>query len=186
MLRGRSHRKKTLDKRLQSLYALEMNIFVLDYHPVTAAKWLCDRHVVKMCLEASQILSNAFTLEQLISAPHNQKGNPRKHSYPHHPCCKWVQQSRRNIEWLISHAYAIDCERQARFNPNAHFVIPFIQWCEKNVHNSIAPNIAMTPFVLAMPDEYKCNNVISSYRNYYRYGKAHLHHWRQNKPDWLV
>ena len=37
-----------------------MNIFVLDLDPVKAAEYHCDKHVVKMILESSQLLCGAF------------------------------------------------------------------------------------------------------------------------------
>ena len=36
-----------------------MNIFVLDKDPKQAAQWHVDKHVVKMPLEAAQLLSTA-------------------------------------------------------------------------------------------------------------------------------
>jgi hypothetical protein len=40
---------------------------------------------------------------------------------------------------------------------------------------------------LAMPDDFKVeNNLIESYRNYYRDGKKHLHKWtNRNQPNWI-
>ena len=34
-----------------------MNIFVVSYDPVTAAKELCDKHVVKMIAESAQMIA---------------------------------------------------------------------------------------------------------------------------------
>ena len=36
-----------------------MNRFILDKGPITAAKYHCDKHVVKMILEECQMLSSA-------------------------------------------------------------------------------------------------------------------------------
>jgi hypothetical protein len=38
-----------------------MNIFVLDEYPGDAARYLCDKHVVKMILESTQIISTGST-----------------------------------------------------------------------------------------------------------------------------
>jgi hypothetical protein len=40
----------------------------------------------------------------------------------------------------------------------------------------------MTPFALAMGDEYKVGNALESYREYYRHGKTHLHSWKKRTP----
>lgn len=37
-----------------------------------------------------------------------------------------------------------------------------------------------------MPDEYKTNDPVESYRNYYRGSKAEIAKWKtRNKPDWM-
>lgn len=172
-----------------------MNIFVLDYNPVSAAIHMVDKHVMsKMIVESAQILSNCFTDEQLAhsSCPRTQKGTVRKHSYPNHPCCKWVQESKCNMWWLIHHANSLDIERMNRWLRNnhdgvcpAHFSMPFIDWCEINRKRSNVPDVPMTQFVQCMPDEYKNPDPVIAYRNYYSYGKKHLHKWTRNKPFWL-
>ena len=172
-----------------------MNIFVLDYNPVGAAIHMVDDHVKsKMIVESAQILSNCFTDDQLAhpSCPRTQKGTVRKHSYPHHPCCKWIQESKSNMWWLIRHANSLDMERMCRWmknNPNQtypeHFSMDFIDWCEINLKRSNVPDVPMTPFVQCMPDEYKNPDPVIAYRNYYSYGKKALHKWTRNKPFWL-
>ena len=37
-----------------------MNIFVLDTCPIESAKMLCDKHIVKMPLESTQMLSSVW------------------------------------------------------------------------------------------------------------------------------
>ena len=39
-----------------------MNIFALSPVPEVAAKWHCDKHVVKMILESAQMLSTAHRI----------------------------------------------------------------------------------------------------------------------------
>jgi len=39
-----------------------MNIFILDECPAKASEYLCDKHVVKMILESTQILSTVAQL----------------------------------------------------------------------------------------------------------------------------
>ncbi|WP_246038764.1 pyrimidine dimer DNA glycosylase/endonuclease V [Wolbachia endosymbiont of Leptopilina clavipes] len=39
-----------------------MNIFVLGKDPAIAAQMLCDKHIVKMPLEAAQLLSSVFSI----------------------------------------------------------------------------------------------------------------------------
>lgn len=70
-----------------------MNIFYLDEDPIQAASYLCDIHVRKMIVESSQLLANAYSVEQLKLAPVTQSGKVRKYSYYNHPCSIWVRSS---------------------------------------------------------------------------------------------
>ena len=167
-----------------------MNIFAVHIIPQIAAIQLVDRHVVKMITESAQILSNCFTLEQLASpdCPRTQKGTPRKHSYPHHPCCKWVNESRSNMSWVIEHAIALEEERIYRFESDTpHFSIAFVKWAKEHRDESISLNANRTPFAQAMPPEYKRINWVEAYRKYYAIGKKHLHQWtKRGAPEWIT
>jgi hypothetical protein len=47
------------------------------------------------------------------------------------------------------------------------------------------PNIGSTPFAKCMPDQYKVDNPVQSYRNYYRGDKAYIAKWtKRGTPDW--
>lgn len=110
-----------------------MNIFFVDQDPVIAAKSLVDMHVNKMVTETAQILSNCYSLERLAEpdCPRNYSGNPRRHSYPHHPCCKWPQKSKANFDWTVAHGLALEEERLYR-GMNPSFPAKFIKWCKDN------------------------------------------------------
>ena len=51
------------------------------------------------------------------------------------------------------------------------------------------PNIVdkgLTPFALAMPDEFKHNDPVQAYRNYYNGAKKHLFEFgSRGTPDWV-
>lgn len=47
---------------LEHLYEEEMNLFLLDKNPALAAIYHCDKHVVKMILEITQILTTVWHL----------------------------------------------------------------------------------------------------------------------------
>ena len=88
-----------------------MNIFVIDKNPRTAARQLCDRHVVKMALETAQILS----------AVAHQKGfnAPYKISHQKHPCTIWAGKSFGNWRWLVAHGLAV-CDEYTRRYGRTH------------------------------------------------------------------
>jgi hypothetical protein len=47
----------------------------------------------------------------------------------------------------------------------------------------------LTPFALAMPDKYKCDDPVTAYRNYYMSEeKQRIATWKKKreKPDWYV
>jgi len=49
------------------------------------------------------------------------------------------------------------------------------------------PDIGLTQLPKCMPDEYKVDSVIQSYRNYYNGEKKHLFDWKnRNKPNWII
>lgn len=160
-----------------------MNIFVVHQAPRVAAEMLNDRHVMKMIVESSQMLANAFPLKILEEAPRTKAGHTRIHSYLHHPCSKWVLQDRNNWMWLLRHSIQLCHEFEYR-RDKTHFTKKFVWWCANHRNCLELPNIKRTPFVLAMPDIYKVECPIESYRNYYRAEKNWT--WtKREKPFWL-
>jgi hypothetical protein len=114
------------------------------------------------------------------------------------------------MRWLIAHALAMDIERIQRSMlkaqeqlklkeegkpykkaianslPVPHNCISFINWVQLNLQHSLIPEGPLTEFAQAMPDEFKCEDSVQAYRNFYITGKQHLHKWTQNKPDWIT
>lgn len=154
-----------------------MNIFVLDLDAKQAAEQYCDKHVIKQVLETAQLLCSVYHLQE-ISAPY-------KLTHKNHPCAVWARSSIANFDWLLIHAKAL-CEEYAARYGKRHKTEEVINWCENNKHQLAFPSTELSPFSLAMPDEFKVEgNPVESYRNYYREGKKHLHQWKRNRPAWL-
>ena len=153
-----------------------MNIFAIDKSPQQSALWHVDKHVVKQILESAQLLCSVYHMNG-IEAPY-------KLSHKNHPCSIWVRTSKQNFQWLLGLAYGLSREYTSRYG-KTHKSLDVIRWCEDNKNRLEFPMNVLTPFVLAMPDEYKVEDPIQSYRNYYKFGKSHLHQWKQNKPDWI-
>lgn len=146
-----------------------MNIFVLDENPELAARAHCDKHVSKMILESAQMLSTVF-------------GGPYKPTHKNHPCTLWVGESRQNAEWLWLLADALNCEYQDRYNHTRNHkswdaVEPL--WRDFNA----LPDIGLTPFAQAMPDEFRNPDAVEAYRAYYR-SKAFAMWNYSPKPEW--
>jgi hypothetical protein len=171
-----------------------MNIFATDLNPVTAAKNLCDQHVNKMIVESGQMLSNAFDLDRLAEddCPRNAMGNPRSHGYARHPCTLWACESKSNMLWLIQHALAMCMERQYRWSKD-HFTKDFIMWCLENIEDSLAPDLALTDFAVAISQDAKARehpvfdrmSTVDKYREYYRRDKGFGRWTKRKEPYWL-
>jgi hypothetical protein len=153
-----------------------VNIFALDNCPFQSAKWHVDKHVNKMILEGTQLLCTAFHL-QSIEAPY-------KKTHQSHPNAIWTRSSYDNFMWTLQYVYGL-CEEYTERYSKTHKTQQVAYWCEDNAHQLRFENMDLTPFALAMPDEYKVDDPVQSYRNYYKHGKSHLHNWKQNKPDWI-
>ena len=166
-----------------------MNIFVLDLDPVVAARMHCDKHVPKMCVEAAQMMASALrrhgaTDEQM---PLTKSGTPYKGGYKHHPCTVWAGDSEANFIWLARHAQALLTEYTYRFGK--------VHACRNPIHSMIgliplftdkypSPKAALTPFAQAMPDEYRDDDAVKAYRDYYH--SKTFAKWEKGPPapDW--
>lgn len=161
-----------------------MNIFVIDENPVQAARWLLDKHVVKMLLESCQIFCTNYHL-QGIEAPY-------KPSHKNHPSTIWSRTSYDNFLWLLEHSYAIANEYTERYNKR-HKSEDVLDWIESNMWQLSFDSNDLTPFAIAISDDSICRRLadfnqlsaVEKYRAYYKLDKSHIHQWKQNKPEWI-
>ena len=153
-----------------------MNIFALNSDPILAAQNHVDKHVVKMPLEASQILCTVVR---------GLGGEARyKPTHKNHPCTLWAGECSGNYEWLVQLGLALCNEYTHRYN-REHACEEVIREISAPLPNllRIAPRSA---FALAMPEEYKQADAVERYRAYYRAEKAHLHSWKNRQPPVLL
>ena len=163
-----------------------MNIFAVNNDPCLAACDLPDKLVVKMPTESIQLLTPwAFNTH----GAHIQKPDGTNYGtkgFAHHPCAKWLYESPANVAWLWWHAFEMAEEYTRRYG-KVHgvkhaltqlgglliFEYPNIVWTDH------------TPFVQAMPDEFKVpGDAVTAYRNYINGYKGYAE-WRYSeKPDW--
>lgn len=152
-----------------------MNIFVLDEDPVAAARMQCDRHVVKMPVEAGQMLVT-------VLAQHGAHVGSWKSTHAKHPCTLWAGETRANFEWLCEHAFALVEEHGRRYPHTAagrrgHKAGPVILDALDHAHR--LPAGPLTPHVQAMPERWRVpGNPVAGYRQYYAADKAHFASWR--------
>ena len=159
-----------------------MNIFVLDQDPIKSAQYQADKHVVKMILESAQLLCTTHHMCPSVTLPDRFY----KLTHKNHPCNIWLRESLDNYKWLCRHALALCTEYTFRYC-KLHASQDIIKWCDQN--DPDIPNIGLTPFAQAMPDEYKNDDPVNAYRDYYWYDKRHKFKcvWtKREKPYWWV
>jgi len=152
-----------------------MNIFILDNDPQTAARYLVDKHVVKMIVESCQLMSTAITF-------HGGIGH-YKSTHVNHPCSIWSRKTRSNFEWLYNHAVSIGKEYTFRYGK--------IHKCEREVldklwvMNKVIPNGPITEFAQCIPDQFKSKDPVLAYRVAYKATKSHIANWKNREvPYW--
>ena len=156
-----------------------MNIFILDNNIEKCVQYYVDKHVVKMPLEYAQILCTVhhiYVSEFLLNVPY-------KPTHINHKCVKWVKSSLQNYIWLCQLGLALCKEYTYRYG-RIHKCEEVIRWCLNYQPN--IPEIGLTTFVQAMPDEFKDKDPIIGYRNYYNGAKTKLFNWKNRSvPPWI-
>ena len=172
-----------------------MNIFYLSHDPLEAAQWMVDRHVVKMILESAQLLSTAHRLldgEPILEDKKKRYvlGDSREavlYSATHinHPSAIWARGSVENYNWLVDHFFALMGEYNYRYGKE-HKCFGELSYMLQSPPNNLN-DFDWTDMPSAMDEKYKISSdPIMNYRNYYKYGKQHLHKWtKRNPPTWL-
>ncbi len=159
-----------------------MNIFYLHSDPVTCAQMHCDKHVVKMILEYSQLLSTAH---------HELDGTPAiecyKPTHKNHPSAIWARENRHNYRWLWQLLDATQEEYTHRYGKvhatKRKGIVDNLRYCPYELREGMD----MTHMPQCMPDEYKTlQSSIQAYRNYYRGDKAYMAKWTSREiPHWM-
>jgi hypothetical protein len=162
-----------------------MNIFFLDENPTLSAQYHVDKHVVKMILETAQLLCSVHhvTDQEPTKYRPSTVQVPYKLSHKNHPCAIWARHSLSNYLYLCELGLELGKEYTYRYGKK-HKSIEVIEWCIVNKPN--IPDIGFTTPAMAMPDEYKVDSVVESYRNYYMGAKISLASWKnREKPFWF-
>lgn len=152
-----------------------MNIFILDNDPKLAAQYHGDKHVVKMITESAQMLCAVLQL--------NGQPAPYRLTHANHPCTVWARASRSNWVWLRDFSLHLNDEYNHRYGMHKQHKAGEVI---KGLPIPTIPDIGLTPFAQAMPDEYKNDDAVIAYRTYYIKDKQHLLQYKNRAvPDWL-
>lgn len=155
-----------------------MNIFFLSYITQVCAQEHVDKHVVKMILETCQLLCSAHYVSDSSFTP------PYKLTHKNHPCAIWVRKSLSNYKWLVDLGLELCKEYTHRYS-KIHATQKHLMTLSTNLPP--IEDLGFTEPVQAMPDEYKNEDPIIAYRNYYNADKKKLHSWKNRpKPSWIV
>ena len=159
-----------------------MNIFILDLDVKKCAKYHVDKHVVKMILETAQLLCGVHHVTA-HDTPQVTPQVPYKLSHKNHPCAIWSRESLTNYLVLCELGLELCYEYTYRYG-RRHKSQEVIEWCVTNKPNICDKGYTEPP--KAMPDEYKVDSVVESYRNYYRGAKVSFAVWKnREKPFWF-
>jgi hypothetical protein len=165
-----------------------MNLFILSLDPAKTAEYMMDKHIAKIILEAVQMLCT--TQRVLLGGGGSGSGGGDidpcvyKIAHKNHPVTIWCRASQANFIWTLDLVDAMHAEWKYRYGHPAqkqHKSYVVAQYLRLNIPPAAAfervkvPGI-MTPFALAMPDEYKVRasssgdgmyDAVASYRSYY-------------------
>jgi hypothetical protein len=190
-----------------------MNLFILSANPVKAAQAHADTHVVKMILEACQMLYSAHWIStypallenksavgisraqkmldvpaSFVDAPVRKNTSERGYRpvHLHHPCTRWIRASKENYLFACELAIAIGEEYKFRYG-KIHMCLEHATWLSNHVPN--LPETGLQRFAVAMKDEYKISDdPIECYHHYYRTSKEErglLKYTRRERPGFL-
>ena len=174
-----------------------MNIFAVHEDPQIAGASLPDKLVVKMPTESIQLLTpwvfNTFDIkiEKPDSSGHlnlleSEKLYYGTKGFAHHPCAKWLYESPSNVHWLLEHAYGMAQEYFERYN-KYHGTLHGLSQIRTVVYRNFSRACSKdhTPFVQAMPEQYKNPaDPIQAYRDYLLGEKGYAE-WRHGgTPTW--
>lgn len=189
-----------------------MNIFWLSNDPAINARYHNDKHVVKMAIEYAQLLSTAHRVldgtKLEVEHPHTERpttvyllpgemivwdeksyqytGPLYKQTHMEHPCAKWARANRANYEALYD-LYCHVCDEYAyRYDKDHGSNKLYLDLLPVPVALRSREPVEISARPYAMPEQYKGNDVIESYRSYYR-GAKHWSTWtNRDVPEWFV
>ena len=161
-----------------------MNIFYLHPDSKIAAQMHCDKHVVKMLLETSQLLCTAH--RELDDSSFADEAGLYKVAHKNHPSAKWVRESRENYRWTHSLLVALCEEYTLRYNKTHKTqklgIVGSLHRCPDNL-----PTGDFTAPPQCMPEEYKCEHPVDAYRKYYLGEKMRFAVWKFTEaPNWVT
>lgn len=100
-----------------------------------------------------------------------------------HPSAVWARVNNSNYFWLVELFDCVLSEYKKRYGKihASNKLLEFFLNAPKNIEHG-----ELTPFALAMPDQYKVDDEVISYQNYYVGDKARFAKWTNTPvPNWF-
>ena len=178
----------------RNLLESNLNIFFLDTCPKLAAQAHIDTHIVKMPTELAQICSTVY--QELIG---KRDENVYKPTHSNHPSTKWAKAYESNLQFTILAGIYLCEEYKVRYKKqhSAYDVFRYISEFNLNIISGQKDIInfgeyKITPPALAMPEKYKSDDPVKSYRDYYiaektrrKDGRVMMDYTEREPPTWL-
>ena len=189
-----------------------MNIFILSYEAAEAARFHCNKHVIKMIVESAQMLCTAHWLHllkannkslsdfkrikdaQVWLYKNTLKENrpPYKMTHTKHPCTLWTSSNIANYFWHTRLLESLLFEYKKRYK-KIHKTQMHLKWLKRNEPPGITDGF-IEDFPVCMKDSFKvykpCGtiDVVESYRNYYIKDKSRFAKWEPHSktPVWFL
>jgi hypothetical protein len=182
-----------------------MNIFYVHENPTIAAEMHCDKHVVKMIVEAAQMLSTAHRIIDGTQTVGKSKTGRKKTDWVlsdslmdsvlyktvhvNHPSTVWTRESLQNYVWHYELFAALCAEYKFRYGKD-HATFQKLDSVLRNAPKNI-PNIGFTSVRLAMKSNPECmfpEDPLKSYRMFYQTKQSRFKMtWtKRNVPYWFI
>ena len=166
-----------------------MNLFILSLIQKEIAAYMMDKHVSKILLEAVQMLCTA---KRILDPYDEENEHLYKIAHKNHPVTIWCRKSKANYIWTLDLIQELHNEWRYRGGYSdtkfhSSYIIAALHLRENIPSDDKFEEQGLTPFALAMPEQYKTSDPVESYRNYYMSKeKQRIATWkkRREKPDW--
>lgn len=181
-----THHEHTLKMTHSTISNLPaMNIFILSLNPKRCAKYYYDKHVHKIITEIAQMMSTAIRL--VLKHKYYDSDKIFKITHVNHPVSVWLRSSNGNWNWTMQLAQELHKEWKYRYGHSqdrihkSYAKIIYIKKLVRKYDITFGPS-TITPFVQAMPNEYKGDDAVKAYREYYMYDKRNIASWKNREP----
>ena len=161
-----------------------MNIFAIEKTKDNQIDWRASAkaqdnyRVVKMILECCQMLC------AVLNEQNGYQKSRYKTTHKNHPSTKWVAESSANFLALVDHCESMIEEYEDRFNGRTHKCKAVLAECAELFDAGMFPKQNLTRLPLAMPDEYKSDDIVESYRKFYA-SKPRVRYPEDKIPVWF-